>query len=484
MVYYILKSYKLNFEPSGIFEVFSRQRNCFFLDSSLKLGLNGRFSFLGIEPFSILKSKGEDPFGDLRDKLLPYKIPVGARYALPFIDNIPFFGGAVGYLAYDLGFILEKKIKRQVKQDLGIPDSSFAFYNTVVIIDHYKNLFYILALGWPEKKGHLARVLARENFKRIYRLICNHIDTISKIPQKSPLCPLNPPIFPLLKGGIKGGFTGGKGDFNFTKQEYIHTIKRTKEYITKGDIYQLNLSQQFKAKSKMPAWEIYSRLRRISPSCFGAYFDAGEFQIISSSPERFLRLNKDMVTTQPMKGTRPRAKNRTKDARLKNDLLRSAKDKAELMMIVDLERNDLGRVCDYSSVRVETLRQLEQYQTVFQTTATITGKLHKDKDRFDLLRACFPGGSITGCPKIRAMEIIEELEPTRRSIYTGALGYLSFSGDMDFNILIRTMMKRQDGLYFGAGGGIVADSDPEDEYQETLVKARGMIRAASLDFHL
>jgi para-aminobenzoate synthetase component 1 len=180
-----------------------------------------------------------------------------------------------------------------------------------------------------------------------------------------------------------------------------------------------------------------------------------------------------------MKGTRPRSKNRLKDQRFKNELLKSRKDAAELVMIVDLERNDLGRVCTYDSIKVNALRELEEYSTVFQTTATVSGCLHKDKDRIDLLAACFPGGSITGCPKIRAMEIIEELEPTRRSIYTGSLGYLSFSGNLDFNILIRTILKKQDRLYFGVGGGIVADSKPEEEYIETLVKARAMMEAVS-----
>jgi para-aminobenzoate synthetase component 1 len=178
-----------------------------------------------------------------------------------------------------------------------------------------------------------------------------------------------------------------------------------------------------------------------------------------------------------MKGTRPRSQSRLRDKRFKKELLESAKDKAELMMIVDLERNDLGRVCNYDSIKVSRLRQLEEYSTVFQTTATVSGCLHRDKDRIDLLRASFPGGSITGCPKIRAMEIIEELEPSRRAIYTGSLGYLSFSGDMDFNILIRTLLKKDDRLYFGVGGGIVADSKPEDEYEETLVKAKGILTA-------
>ncbi|MBU1091101.1 MAG: anthranilate synthase component I family protein, partial [Candidatus Omnitrophica bacterium] len=182
-------------------------------------------------------------------------------------------------------------------------------------------------------------------------------------------------------------------------------------------------------------------------------------------------------STRPMKGTRPRGTTGRRDSLLRNQLLASSKDRAELTMIVDLERNDLGRVCKYDSIKVNKLRELEEYNTVFQTTATVSGSLHKNKDRIDLLRASFPGGSITGCPKLRAMEIIEELEPDRRCIYTGSLGYLSFSGNMDFNVLIRTILKRGNNLYFSVGGGIVADSQPEAEYRETLVKAKAMIGA-------
>lgn len=236
----------------------------------------------------------------------------------------------------------------------------------------------------------------------------------------------------------------------------------------------MNLSQEFNAKTDLSAFQIYKRLRSLSPSYFSAYLDCQDYQILSSSPESFLRLDGNIATTRPMKGTRPRSKNKLKDRKLKKDLLESAKDKAELIMIVDLERNDLGRVCSYDSIEVKALRQLEGYSTVFQTTATVSGRLHKNKDRIDLIRACFPGGSITGCPKIRAMEIIEELEPSRRSIYTGSLGYLSFSGTMELNILIRTILKKGDELYFSVGGGIVADSVPEEEYQETLVKAKAM----------
>jgi len=457
MAYYILKSYKLKITPLRIFEILSKQKNCFFLDSSLNANYSqGRFSFLGIDPFYVLATKNQSPLKKLRELLEKYKVSLCQ-------NNFPFFGGAVGYLAYDLGLTLEEKIKKRTKGDLGIPDCFFGLYNTVIIIDHLKQLLYILTLGFPETKYHLAKLLSESNFKKIYNLLAK-ID-LTKDTRKIKSKPKAHNIAQL--------------DSNFTKEDYLLAIKKAQEYIRRGDIYQVNLSQRFQTKTSLLGFEIYKYLRKISPSYFSAYLDAGDFQILSSSPERFLKLEDKVVITRPMKGTRPRSQNRLEDIRFKKDLLGSTKDKAELIMIVDLERNDLGRVCSYNSVRVTELRELEKYSTVFQTTATIEGRLHKDKDRIDLLRACFPGGSITGCPKIRAMEIIEELEPTWRSIYTGSLGYLSFSGRLDFNILIRTILKKEDKLYFGVGGGIVADSNPEDEYLETLVKARAMIEAIS-----
>ncbi len=452
MAYYIWKSYKLRVSPFEIFCCLKEERNPFFLDSSLKRNSLGRYSFLGIEPFYILKTKNQNPFPQLREMLGEYAVR-DARI------NLPFLGGAVGYLAYDLGLILEKKIKPREKPDTGIPDSFFAFYNSVVIIDHFKNLLYLFSAGFPEKNYLTAKALARENFKRLSTLL-------SEINSGSAKIKLSRSRNQDLE--LKS---------NFSPEEYLAGVRKAKEYIRRGDIYQVNLSQEFSAKSSISSFEIYQRLRQASPACFSAYLDCSGFQLLSSSPERFLSLRQDTVTTRPMKGTRPRAANKSRDQRFKKDLWQSPKDRAELMMIVDLERNDLGRVCDYNSVRVNSLRSLEEYRTVFQTTASISGKLHRDKDRIDLLRACFPGGSITGCPKIRAMEIIEELEPHRRSVYTGCLGYLSFSGDMDFNILIRTILKKGNSVKFGVGSGIVADSKAQEEYRETLVKARAMKEA-------
>jgi para-aminobenzoate synthetase component 1 len=451
MAYYILKSYKLGIGPDKIFSALKDSRNSFFLDSGMAHRNLGRYSFLGAEPFSWLKVKSGESFSRLREEL--------EKYRLRLTGNCPpFLGGAVGYLAYDLSYVLEEKLKARPKAPSGIPDCLFGFYNTVVIIDHLQKRLYICAVGFPEKKYHLAKLLAESNFKKMQRLLSEvkpRKDTAGKDRN-------------LLPTEVKS---------NFKKDDYLSAIKKAKEYIRAGDIYQVNLSQQFLAKTDLPAPLVYERLRSLSPSCFGAYFDAGDHQVLSSSPERFLFTKDRVVTTRPMKGTRGRSPDNKKDRFLKAELLKSAKDKAELVMIVDLERNDLGRVCSYNSIRVPKLRELEKYNTVYQTTATVEGKMYKDKDRFDLLRACFPGGSVTGCPKIRAMQIIEELEPHRRSIYTGSLGYLSFSGNMGFNILIRTILKKGNELSFGVGGGIVADSDPEDEYQETLVKAKAMIDA-------
>jgi len=423
------------------------------LDSGLGRSENGRYSFLGIDPFLILSENSAAIFGQLRRYLDIYRLSAKK-------PPLPFSGGAVGYLAYDLGFCLEPKLKKLNKPKVNIPAAFFGFYNCGVAIDHFRKLLYIFSVGFPETNPHLAQKLCAGNFQKIYQLLAQVKPQNDHLPRQ-------------IKSKIKLSP-------NFTKPQYLKAVLKAKDYIKKGDIYQLNLTQQFKGRTDLRAEEIYLALRQESPSDFSVYFDAGDFQVISSSPERFLKLEKTQVCTYPMKGTRPRGVVRQADKKLLRQLYLSAKDKAELMMIVDLERNDLGRVCNYASIRVPALRQIEKYRTVYQAIAKICGRLLKGKDRIDLLKTCFPGGSITGCPKIRAMEIIEALEPDRRSIYTGSLGYLDFSGGMDFNILIRTILKQKDKITFGVGGGIVADSRPQEEYKETLVKAEGIFRALGM----
>ena len=266
---------------------------------------------------------------------------------------------------------------------------------------------------------------------------------------------------------------------NFTHEEYLKAVKTAREYIAAGDIFQVNLSQRFEADLLTNPYNLYQRLRHINPAPFAAYLNFDEVTIISASPESFLKVKGDQVETRPMKGTRPRGESEVEDNALAKELQNSTKDQAENVMIVDLERNDLGRVCQFGTVKVRELYTLERYATVFQLTSTVEGRLRQGKDRIDLLKACFPGGSITGAPKLRAMEIIDKLEPTKRSIYTGSIGYLSFSNEMELNIVIRTILVKDKKVYFQVGGGIVYDSDPEVEYQETLDKAKALFQALS-----
>jgi len=264
---------------------------------------------------------------------------------------------------------------------------------------------------------------------------------------------------------------------NFTHDSYRATVLRAKQYIAAGDIYQVNLSQRFQCEVEASPPEVYLALRESNPAPYGAYLDIGDAQILSTSPECFLNIHDRHVVTRPIKGTRPRGKTATEDARVAAELLASPKDNAELVMITDLERNDLGRVCEFGSVRVSELVRVETYATVHHLVSTVEGTLRRDVSHVDCVRACFPGGSITGAPKIRAMEIIDELEPHARGVYTGAIGFLGFNELTRLNIAIRTVVYQDGRLTFHSGGGIVSDSEPDAEYDETLVKARGILNA-------
>jgi para-aminobenzoate synthetase component 1 len=265
----------------------------------------------------------------------------------------------------------------------------------------------------------------------------------------------------------------------FSREEYIAAVEKARQYIIDGDIFEVNLSQRFETDLCTTPYELYKRLRRLNPAPFACYLGFDDVIVASASPERFLRLREGCVETRPIKGTRPRGKNTKKDQKLADELISSLKDQAENIMIVDLERNDLGRICQYGSVKVTELAILEVYPTVFHLTSTVIGRLEEGRGIVDLLRATFPGGSITGAPKVRAMEIIDELEPTRRSIYTGSIGYFGFDGNLDLNITIRTFIIKGGKAYFQVGGAVVYDSNPEDEYQETLHKAKAMIDSLS-----
>lgn len=448
--------------------LFAGNRRGFLLESSLHAYRLGRFSFFGIDPFLVLESKdgrtsvteGDTRttsetcvFRQMRTLLNRYRLHTKHTKI-----DIPFLGGAMGVLSYDLGFSLEH-ITRSNRDDVAAPDVWLAFFDAVVCIDHDKDRVLLFSSGFPETNPRLRRLRSEMRLKQLLAALRGREDDMPSHRR----CAVLYKDYPLQS--------------NFTPQGYRDAVKRARRYITSGDIYQINLSQRFHTKTDFTSEELYMNLRRVFPVPFGGVLRAGDFSIISGSPERFLQYDGRFLITRPMKGTRPRAAGQRRDEKLRQELLRSKKDKAELLMIVDLERNDLGRVCDYGSVRVEALRSLEEYASVYQTTAQISGRLYRGMDRIDVMKACFPGGSITGCPKIRAMQIIEELEPNRRGIYTGCMGYFSFNGQMDFNILIRSFFKRKRDVYFGVGGGIVYDSTPRAEYEETLVKAAALRRA-------
>ncbi len=469
-----IEKVSLSLSPVEAFELLRGEQHSFFLDSSLNICGLGQYSFLGCNPFLIFKSKGKeieiieegkrkknltaDPFEVLRDILNHYQ-------ADPRPDSPPFAGGAVGYFGYDLCHFIETLPSCSL-DDLSLPDCYLAFYEALLIFDHGENKTYISSCGF---KKTAARDLKA-------KLTSGRKQTESHPKVRSPGRMLGFSLRGARQGekGIPGGLSS-----NFAKEDYLKAVRKAKDYIGAGDIYQVNLSQRLSTDLSVPPLELYRRLRRINPAPFASFLNFDGAAVVSASPERFLCLRGRKVETRPMKGTRPRGKDAGRDEKLKAELLKSEKDKAELVMIVDLERNDLGRICEYGSVRVREPRTLESYATVFQTTATIEGVLSKGRDRIDLLRATFPGGSITGAPKGRAMGIIDELEPTKRNIYTGCLGYLSFTGDMDLNILIRTFLVKEGRAYFQVGGGIVADSDPEAEYEETLDKAKALIEAVT-----
>ncbi len=358
----------------------------------------------------------------------------------------PLTCGAVGYFAYDLGRFIER-LPDNTARDIAMPEMHFAFYDAVAGFDHQTREWYV-------STADLGFAGADERKRRL----------VSAIESAA-----TPRFRPVASTGLKS---------NFTHDEYLRAVQRAKNYIAAGDIFQVNLSQRFEAGTDATPLELYAALRSVNPAPFACYLPLDEGAVLSSSPERFLKLTGSHVETRPIKGTRPRRQgDEPFNDRMRRELLTSEKDRAELTMIVDLERNDIGRVCSYGSVRVTEPIVLEEYPTVYHLVATVEGDLREPHDLIDLIKATFPGGSITGAPKIRAMQIIDELEPTKRSVYTGNIGYIGLDGAADLNIAIRTIILTRGRAYLQVGGAIVADSDPEAEYEETLDKARAMFHA-------
>jgi para-aminobenzoate synthetase component I len=426
----------------------------FLLHSSLSDD-DARWSFFGADPFAVFRA------GDYEAA-----VSVWRRLAAQVVASdppptvVPFTGGAVGYWAYDFGRRLER-LPVTARDDLGLPDVVLGLYDVVGAYDHQTRQAWLFSSGLP-LEDELRAARAGLRLDQFLRLLGAGRRSGGRLPR--------------LRAEVTRPVS------TFLPEEYRAAVEQVQERIRAGDIFQANLSQRwsFDVAPGDPtalALALEDALALFSPAPWAALFGAGDHAIASASPERFLELRGRRIETRPIKGTRPRSPDGREDLRLQQELLSSAKDHAENVMIVDVLRNDLGRVCETGSVQVAELCRLESFPQVHHLTSTVQGTLRAGLDAFDMLHACFPGGSVTGAPKIRAMEILEGIEPVRRHIYTGSLGYVDWSGDADWNIAIRTALVTPDAIHFAAGGAITAESDPETEYLETLHKAEGIRRA-------
>lgn len=410
--------------------VFGRCRSPFLLESlQSRYGL-GEWSFYGAEPFEVLRGL---ELGDFREAMRGYAVP-GHR-------EIPFCGGAVGYLSYDYGRRLEK-VPEIAVDDRDIPDFYFGLFDGVAAWHHPTGRLFLTGCGVSESPER-------------------SIERMRGWLEEAP---------PEASGGLRLG----SWEWNMDEAAFATAVAQVRGYIASGDIYQVNLARRATCRFEGDRLKLYEALRRGNPAPYSAYLEADDLTLISTSPEQFIRKRGGELQTRPIKGTRPRGGDAREDAAQEAQLRDSAKERAELLMIVDLERNDLGRVAEFGSVRVDGLYQLERYASVIHQTAQVRATLAPGRDIYDVLRATFPGGSITGAPKIRAMEIIEALEPTRRGAYCGSIGYVGFDGNAEFNIAIRGLQLNRGRLDYQVGSGIVWDSTPAEEYQETLDKARAI----------
>lgn len=437
------------------------QPHLLFLDSPVTGTAYSRYSFVAADPFLVVRDAA-DPLALVAAELRRYRAET-----LPGLP--PFQGGLAGLFGYDLCHYIER-LPRPRFNEFAVPDLVVGCYDWVLSFDHQEKRGWIVSTGFPETQPERRHDRAAARLRSVRALLQRGVPTPRPLVGSSPveLCPQYP-----LPG--RPGVTS-----NFTPEGYRATVRRAIEYVHAGDCFQVNLSQRLLAPVVDHPLQLYGRLRRRNAAPFAGYFSlSDEFAVASASPERFLKMTDGNIETRPIKGTRPRGDTPEKDEVLRRQLLDSAKDRAENVMIVDLLRNDLGRVCSYKSVRVEALCRLESYRHVHHLVSEVHGRLRPGLGPMELLRATFPGGSVTGAPKVRAMEIIAELEPTSRGPYCGCLGYVGFDGAMDTNLLIRTFTVGRGYVQFPVGGGIVADSTPEAEYAETLHKAEGMLRALS-----
>lgn len=447
--------------PISIFKKISSKGPAYLLES-VEGGENlARYSFIGIDPFISFTSSGDEswitsgcdarkvigsPLASLEELVSSYRVYKGR--GLP-----RFFGGAVGYLGYGIARYFERiNITRENIPDL--PKISFIFAGTVLIFDHVKHTLKIIVNSIPGEKPDKTYDNVEYQLQSVINAVKNNVSFEKK--------QIN-------------NITAAPFEANMTRENFIEQVARAKEYIRAGDILQVVLSQRFRIPFQGEPFDVYRKLRALNPSPYLYYLDFGAYQVIGSSPEMLVRVEDDIVETCPIAGTRPRGKDKDTDGDLVEELLGDEKEKAEHLMLVDLGRNDLGKVCKPGSIELPRFMEIEKFSHVMHIVSNVKGQMSSGNNCYDALRACFPAGTVTGAPKVRAMEIIDELEPDGRGIYAGAVGYLGFTGNMDAAIAIRTMVIHDGCAYVQAGAGIVADSDPEKEYEETLNKARALL---------
>jgi len=452
----IIKKIKTHLSPFEIFRIFSDDEQPVFLDSGEDYENLGQYSIISSKPFLKLKSKNNKVFlndemisGEMENPLELLKAYFN-KFKRNYHRELPFIGGALGHFSYDLCHHFEELPKSTI-DDTDLYDLNIGLYNGAIIYNHETKEYFVTdAEVNPNGDVRVTELISRIESEKM-----------NQLSESKP-------------------FNGIDIKSNMTKDRYIESIGKIKKYIKAGDIYQVNMTQRFETKLRKSPLKLYSDLRKVNSAPFSAYLGYKDYQLLSSSPERFVKLRDGKLSTRPIKGTRPRGKTKEEDDILKNELMASEKDRAELLMIVDLERNDFSKVAKTGTVKVPELFVIEKYPTVFHLVSKVTCQLDEKYDAFDCIKNIFPGGSITGAPKIRAMEIIDELEPTQRNVYTGAIGYIDFNGDMDLSIVIRTMLLKDKTVYFQVGGGIVWDSNAEDEFQESLDKGKALVEAIKL----
>jgi len=454
-------------QPESLFLRLCHLPHCLFLDSALFHPKLGRYSFLTADPFDYWQRQPDDldSLGELSERLS--RFPTKPVPGLP-----PFQGGAAGLLGYELGRQLER-LPAATFDEFQVPALAIGLYDVVVAFDHVQQRAWLISQGLPETESSARYRRAQQRLAQFRSCLtalepsAPRLSSASKL-QDVTLAELSPQY---VVTGLKGLTS------NFSEVAYLNAVQRAIDYIYAGDVFQVNLSQRLLYPSQNDSVSLYRRLRWCNPAPFAGYFDLGDFQVGSASPERFLQVADRWVETRPIKGTCPRTSQAETDRQAAEELCQSEKDRAENVMIVDLLRNDLARVCRPESIQVSLLCGLEQYQYVQHLVSVVRGQLAEHANAVDLIRAAFPGGSITGAPKVRAMEIITELERTARGAYCGSLGYLGFDGSLDLSILIRTITTGRGWWQAQVGGGIVAPSIPRREYEETWHKAKGLLLA-------